>query len=489
MSPYRSLKVLDHHRHVFNIVFQTQKRWLHYSLARQAVTTTASSSSSPPNVPAPPISDILTRKQPVKPPLSLLPFTSLVRSYLIASISSSPALLSLCLRLFSTLARSPSPILNPDRNPILRYLVKKTFYAQYCAGETSNEVERTISDLRKVGYEGVILAYAREFDVSAGQLGTAETKNATEANGEIEAWKKGTLETVSLASKGDFVALKFTGAGSQALHLLARELPPNEEIEQATTEICELAKARGVPLLFDAEQQSLQHGIDAWTLEFQKRYNSDAPGHALVHGTYQTYLRSIPATLARHLAAAKDKGFTLGVKLVRGAYMGSDPRHLFWSKKEDTDKVYNSIVEAVLRRRYGGVLVPLHGTEEKGFPEVNLVLASHNHETVKKALAIRQKQLEEKEGRINLVYGQLMGMADEVSCELVQAGKHGKHLEESGIKRTDVPKAYKYLVWGSVSECLKYLLRRAEENRDAFERTKGSRLALRAELGRRVFGS
>ena len=169
--------------------------------------------------------------------------------------------------------------------------------------------------------------------------------------------------------------------------------------------------------------------------------------------------------------------------------MGSDPRHLFWSKKEDTDKVYNSIVEAVLRRRYGGVLVPLHGTEEKGFPEVNLVLASHNHETVKKALAIRQKQLEEKEGRINLVYGQLMGMADEVSCELVQAGKHGKHLEESGIKRTDVPKAYKYLVWGSVSECLKYLLRRAEENRDAFERTKGSRLALRAELGRRVFGS
>ena len=209
MSPYRSLKVLDHHRHVFNIVFQTQKRWLHYSLARQAVTTTASSSSSPPNVPAPPISDILTRKQPVKPPLSLLPFTSLVRSYLIASISSSPALLSLCLRLFSTLARSPSPILNPDRNPILRYLVKKTFYAQYCAGETSNEVERTISDLRKVGYEGVILAYAREFDVSAGQLGTAETKNATEANGEIEAWKKGTLETVSLASKGDFVALKY----------------------------------------------------------------------------------------------------------------------------------------------------------------------------------------------------------------------------------------------------------------------------------------
>ena len=50
------------------------------------------------------------------------------------------------------------------------------------------------------------------------------------------------------------------------------------------------------------------------------------------------------------------------------------------------------------------------------------------------------------------------------------------------------PKAYKYVVWGSVGECLKYLIRRAEENRDAVVRAKGTRMALRAELWRRAWG-
>ena len=257
-------------------------------------------------------------------------------------------------------------------------------------------------------------------------------------------------------------------------------------LEQATVEICELAKVRQIPLLFDAEQQSIQDGIDAWTLDFQKRYNT--ADKALVYGTYQAYLRSTPATLVKHLAAAKDEGFALGVKLVRGAYLGSDLRHLFWSKKEDTDRAYNSIAESLIRKRFGNMLIPLHGMAENEFPQVNLVLASHNHETVKKAMAIRNEQLEKNEARIDLVYGQLMGMADEVSCELVQAGKR-EEAPDALRKEVDLPKAYKYLVWGTVGECLKYLVRRAEENRDAVERAKEGRLALKVELGRRVFGS
>jgi len=51
-----------------------------------------------------------------------------------------------------------------------------------------------------------------------------------------------------------------------------------------------------------------------------------------------------------------------------------------------------------------------------------------------------------------------------------------------------MPKVYKYLVWGSVGECMRYLVRRAEENRDAVQRTVESRKALVRELQRRVFG-
>ena len=279
---------------------------------------------------------------------------------------------------------------------------------------------------------------------------------------------------------------RFTGAGSHALRLLSKRLPPDAALEKAIVEICNLATARGVHLLFDAEQQAVQGGIDAWTLDFQKRYNSTTPGKAVVYGTYQAYLRSTPATLARDLAAASAGRFTLGVKLVRGAYLGSDPRHLFWSTKEDTDRVYDGIAETLMRREYGDVLIPLHGEGNEKFPDVSMVLASHNHETVRKAMAVRREQLESGEERIDLVYGQLMGMADEISCELVQAGKGAQGLGGYGVEKVDVPKAYKYLVWGTVGECVKYLLRRAEENRDAVVRTKEGRSALRTELVRRL---
>ncbi|KAJ3474445.1 hypothetical protein NLG97_g9842 [Lecanicillium saksenae] len=47
---------------------------------------------------------------------------------------------------------------------------------------------------------------------------------------------------------------------------------------------------------------------------------------------------------------------------------------------------------------------------------------------------------------------------------------------------------YKYMAWGTTGECMKYLLRRAEENRDAVTRTREDRDAMWAELLRRVKG-
>jgi proline dehydrogenase len=86
------------------------------------------------------------------------------------------------------------------------------------------------------------------------------------------------------------------------------------------------------------------------------------------------------------------------------------------------------------------------------------------------------------------VYAQLQGMADEVSCELVQ----GAQVAASKIHRegeADVPQTYKYLVWGTTGECMKYLLRRAHENKDAVQRTREGRDAMARELWRRVKGA
>jgi proline dehydrogenase len=385
------------------------------------------------------------------------------------------------------LARSKSPILSPDSNPLLRSFLKHTFYRQFCAGETPTEVKRTVDGLKSIGFSGVVLGYAKEVVLDQKQkdnlASCGEGAAAEECiRNEIIPWKNGTLETVRLTSPGDFVALKLTGAGSQALYALSKQEHPSPALKEAIDSVCDLASSRGVRLLFDAEQNSLQPGIDAWTLDYMRKHNTAEK--AIVYGTYQTYLKATPEVLASHLSMARKEGFALGVKLVRGAYIGSDPRHLIHDTKADTDHAYDSISESLVLSTYGPVLKPTESEQNKPFPVVDVVLAGHNHNSVRKVQAIRTAQAEKGLPQIDLVYAQLQGMADEVSCELVQAGK-----VEKGEKKADVPRAYKYLVWGTTGECMKYLLRRAQENKDAVQRTREGRNAMLSELLRRAKAS
>lgn len=258
---------------------------------------------------------------------------------------------------------------------------------------------------------------------------------------------------------------RFTGAGRVALHRLSHRLPASPFLFKSIDSVCQLAHERGVRLL-DAEQDMLQDGIDDWTMEFSRKYNTQ-PGSATIYGTYQAYKKCTPAVLSRHLAAAQEGGFSLGVKLVRGAYLGSDPRDCFFDTKAETDACYDSIAAGVLKRQWGTALT---GTGE--FPVTHLVLATHNAESVRRARAI----CDAGDAKSGIAFAQLQGMADEISCELVEASQSA---------RASVLPTYKYLVWGTTGECMKYL-RRAHENKDAVQRTRSGRDAMWAELIRRV---
>lgn len=293
-------------------------------------------------------------------------------------------------------------------------------------------------------------------------------------------------------TSADTLPLRFTGAGRQALYTLSQRLPPPAPLASAIDEICTLAASRGVRLLFDAEQQAVQHGIDDWTVDYMRKYNK-TNHKAVIYGTYQAYLKATPRILSEHLKLARDEGFTLGVKLVRGAYLGSDPRELIHDTKADTDACYNGIVEALLRRSWSvGPLAEHADPQKENFPAVNMVLASHNADSVRKARGI----LAELQGRTEteVAFAQLQGMADEVSCEILAcksaaAAAEGKEKKVEAKEQQDIgPRAYKYLVWGSTGECMKYLLRRAQENRDAVQRTRSGREAMGAEVVRRVKG-
>jgi hypothetical protein len=249
---------------------------------------------------------------------------------------------------------------------------------------------------------------------------------------------------------------------------------PSPFLAASIDSICQLAKERGVRLLFDAEQDALQDGIDDWTMIYAQKYNTD-PTAAVIYGTYQAYKKCTAKVIAGHLAMAQKQGFTLGVKLVRGAYLGSDPRHVLHDTKEKTDANYNGIAASILTRQWTDTV---QGTGV--YPPATLVLATHNAESVQRARAI----CDAGAAKSPIVFAQLQGMADEVSCELVEAGAQIRATANKAAAAPQLP-AYKYLVWGTTGECMKYLLRRAQENKDAVQRTRSGRDAMFAELVRR----
>lgn len=421
---------------------------------------------------------------PSQSALSCLPWSTLLRSYVITSVSSMPLLLKPSLAVMTYLAHSKSRLLNPDHNRLLHAMLKKTFYAQFCAGETALETKQTIQSLKNIGYKGVILGHAREVVLTKEEmqeLGIPAENAEPSARDleEVKRWRDDTLETIKLTQEGDFVALKFTGAGRQALQHLKANIPCALHLRHAVHEMCQLAEQRGVSLLFDAEQAWLQDGIDNWTVYYMKNYNKK---RAVVYGTYQAYAKRTPGVLAAHLAQAQKENYVLGVKLVRGAYLGSDARELFWDTIEGTHACYDNLAECVLRRQYAGLLQP-HDSASASFPNVELILASHNAESVKKAQAIRDEQAKLGQERVRLTYGQLMGMADHVSCEIVQKANVR---QLSLTSSTDVPCGVKYLVWGTLGITMKYLLRRARENKDAVSRTIDARKALGKEIAIRL---
>jgi hypothetical protein len=196
-------------------------------------------------------------------------------------------------------------------------------------------------------------------------------------------------------------------------------------------------------------------------------------GAAVVYNTYQAYLKGTPGVLASHLEAAGEEGFTLGLKLVRGAYMLSDDRSLIHDCKQDTDDAYNGIARGALTQQIG-----VFGAEGgRPFPSVNLFLASHNRESVLGAHRLHKERTRQGLPTVPVGYGQLHGMSDEVSFSL---------LAERAGPGCAGPEVFKCSTWGSMGECVAYLLRRAVENRDAVVRTSDEYRALKAEAWRRL---
>lgn len=139
-------------------------------------------------------------------PLAKLPLSSILRSLMILSVSSSSVLLKPCIYTLSMLAHPKTALLDVARNPLLNLLVKHTLYKQFNAGENKLEVQQSIRDIKNLGYRGVLLGYAKEVLAGQGGVDPLDEKAGRE---ETQMWLDGTMQTVDMAQEGDFVALKY----------------------------------------------------------------------------------------------------------------------------------------------------------------------------------------------------------------------------------------------------------------------------------------
>nr|AZZ09494.1 proline-dehydrogenase [Theodoxus fluviatilis] len=127
-------------------------------------------------------------------------------------------------------------------------------------------------------------------------------------------------------------------------------------------------------------------------------------------------------------------------------------------KFEATTEMYYSVVDEILRQIH---LRPIG--------EVCAMMATHNEDTVRYAVEKMKECNVGPEDKL-ICFGQLLGMCDQMSFPLGQAGYS----------------VYKYVPYGPVEEVLPYLGRRAMENKGILAKISKEKRLLRTELFRRL---
>ncbi|CDK25286.1 unnamed protein product [Kuraishia capsulata CBS 1993] len=369
------------------------------------------------------------------------------------------------------------------------WMLKVFLYKNYCGGEDFEQVKATGARLAKRGIKNMMISLTIE---AAEVHGDAEPIDIGYI---VRETKKSVSEvlvphTLSMISEsGDlnsvppgYVALKPTGLIDDAVNVLTNYEHPDysvkfEELVANCSEICEIVRTANARLAkehperiapfvvatIDAEKFTLQRGVYELQRRLFARFNVSEEPISVV-GTIQMYLKESQDLLASEYKLAQQNRYRVGWKLVRGAYIHTEPdRSVIHDTKENTDDNYNrgisrTIDQIVKQEKNTGVVG-------------HLVVASHNYDSQLFAEEIIKSSAQKS----NITLAQLLGMADDVTHDLIHA--HG------------VNNIIKYVPWGPPKETKDYLLRRLEENGDAVRSDSGWPLlkGIVSVIGRRWF--
>ncbi|XP_062290581.1 proline dehydrogenase 1, mitochondrial [Scomber scombrus] len=312
------------------------------------------------------------------------------------------------------------------------------------------------------------------------QLKESLTKMGVGAKDDIENWftgeKLGLSGTIDLLDWNSLIndttkisnLLMLPNLETGQLEPLLNKFTAEEERQmkrmlQRVDVLAKHAMQNGVRLMVDAEQTYFQPAISRLTLEMMRRFNREKP---IIFNTYQCYLKEAYDNVTMDVELSRREDWYFGAKLVRGAYMYQERARAEEIGYEDpinpdyeaTNRMYHKCLEYVLE-------------EIEYNRKANIMVATHNEDTVKFTLQkMNEMALSPTENKV--YFGQLLGMCDQISFPLGQAG---------------FP-VYKYVPYGPVNEVIPYLSRRAQENRGFMKGSQRERSLLWKELKRRVLG-
>lgn len=324
-------------------------------------------------------------------------------------------------------------------------------FRQFCGGTSLDEALQSAERLHAHGIR-TILDYAAEGEDS--EAGFDEVRDQLLRQ----------IEAVAAHPAVAFCAAKMTGMASFDLLARAssgdlgeRDRTALARAEARLEEVARRAREVGQMLYVDAEHSWIQGAIDDAVLRLMRAHNQERP---VVHTTVQLYLESGLDQLHALIADARDGGYQLGVKLVRGAYLEleneraaeRDQPSPVQPSKQATDAAFDQAITLCL----------------ENLAHVWVCVATHNVESTRHLLA-EMARLNIARDQPRVTASQLLGMFDRITYPLA---KHGYN-------------ALKYVPYGGVREAFPYLLRRADENRSIAGQTAGELEAIRAELQRR----
>ncbi|HSU28578.1 MAG TPA: proline dehydrogenase family protein [Chitinophagaceae bacterium] len=351
----------------------------------------------------------------------------------------------------------------------IRGIIRRTIFSQFVGGETLEQTALVASKLSEYHVQA-ILDYGVE-----GKEGEENFNHACDEFIRV-------INYAASQSNIPFMSIKVTGFARFALlekldelmqndagTLMKRFLRAMEALPAAEKEewhrvrlrmmrICETASAKKIGVMVDAEESWIQHPLDALTLLMMDTFNKES---VVVYNTIQHYRHDRLNFLRDSLAAAKERNFILGSKLVRGAYMEKERKRAkekgylspIQPDKEATDKDYNTGLAFCI----------------ENLDRVGLIVASHNeYSNLLATELLLKKGLPLSHPRVH--WSQLYGMSDNITFNLAHAGCS----------------VSKYLPFGPIKDVIPYLMRRAQENTSVKGQT-GRELALiKKELKRRA---